>query len=151
MHISVKQVLIVQSRLTLCDLTDYSLPGSFVHGVLQARILEWVAMLFYRGSSPIKQRDRENSSISYHEFQWTSCAVCVFYSWNLKICWSGENAFLMRHSMDSKKQFLAAFLSCEFPHVRRTTVGRLSNLIFIPYWIKIGLLLLNGLYNEEYF
>ena len=53
--------------------------------------------------------------------------------------------------MDSKKQFLAAFLSCEFPHVRRTTVGRLSNLIFIPYWIKIGLLLLNGLYNEEYF
>ena len=53
--------------------------------------------------------------------------------------------------MDSKKQFLAAFLSFEFPHVRRTTVGRLSNLIFIPYWIKIGLLLLNGLYNEEYF
>ena len=63
----------------------------------------------------------------------------------------GRMLFLMRHSMDSKKQFLAAFLSCEFPHVRRTTVGRLSNLIFIPYWIKIGLLLLNGLYNEEYF
>ena len=63
----------------------------------------------------------------------------------------GRMLFLMRHSMDSKKQFLAAFLSFEFPHVRKTTVGRLSNLIFIPYWIKIGLLLLNGLYNEEYF
>ena len=29
---------------------DYSLPGSFVHGILQARILEWVAIPFSRGS-----------------------------------------------------------------------------------------------------
>ena len=34
----------VLSCLTLCDSTDYSLPGFSVHGVLQARILEWVAM-----------------------------------------------------------------------------------------------------------
>ena len=37
--------------LTLCDPMDYSLPGSSVHGVLQARILEWVAMPSSRGSS----------------------------------------------------------------------------------------------------
>ena len=37
--------------LTLCDPTDCSSPGSSVHGVLQARILEWVAMSFSRGSS----------------------------------------------------------------------------------------------------
>ena len=30
---------------------DYSLPGSSVHGILQARILEWVAISFSRGSS----------------------------------------------------------------------------------------------------
>ena len=30
---------------------DYSLPGSSVHGVLQARILEWEAIPFFRGSS----------------------------------------------------------------------------------------------------
>ena len=36
----------LQSRPTLCDLPDYSLPGSSVHGILQARILEWVAMPF---------------------------------------------------------------------------------------------------------
>ena len=35
---------LLQSCLTLCDLMDCSLPGSFVHGILQARILEWVAM-----------------------------------------------------------------------------------------------------------
>ena len=36
---------------TLCDAVDYSPPGSFVHGILQARILEWVAMSSSRGSS----------------------------------------------------------------------------------------------------
>ena len=36
---------------TLCDPMDYSLPGSSVHGILQARILEWVAISFSWGSS----------------------------------------------------------------------------------------------------
>ena len=31
---------VFQSCLTLCDLMDYSTPGSFVHGIFQARILE---------------------------------------------------------------------------------------------------------------
>ena len=35
-------VLVTQSCLTLCDPTDYSLPGSSVRGILQARILEWL-------------------------------------------------------------------------------------------------------------
>ena len=41
----------LQSCLNLCDLVDYSLPGSSVHGVLQARTLEWVAVPASRGSS----------------------------------------------------------------------------------------------------
>ena len=45
------KVLVAQSCLTLCDPLDCSLPGSFVHGILQARILEWVAISFFRGSS----------------------------------------------------------------------------------------------------
>ena len=39
-------VLVAQSCPTLCDPMDCSLPGSFVHGILQARILEWVAISF---------------------------------------------------------------------------------------------------------
>ena len=31
---------------TLCDPMDYRLPASFIHGILQARILEWVAISF---------------------------------------------------------------------------------------------------------
>ena len=41
----------LQSCLTLCDAMDSSWPGSLVHGILQARILEWVAMPSLRGSS----------------------------------------------------------------------------------------------------
>ena len=37
--------------LTLCNPMDYSLPGSSTHGILQARILEWVAIPFSRRSS----------------------------------------------------------------------------------------------------
>ena len=39
------QVLVTQSYLTLCDSMDYSPPGSSVHGILQARTLEQVALL----------------------------------------------------------------------------------------------------------
>ena len=44
------------SHVQLCDPLDCSLPGSSVHGILQARILEWVAISYSRGSS--QPRDR---------------------------------------------------------------------------------------------
>ena len=37
---------VVQSCLTLCNPMDCSLPGSSVHGIFQARVLEWVATAF---------------------------------------------------------------------------------------------------------
>ena len=45
-----------QSCPTLCDTMDCSSPGSSVHGILQARILEWVAMPSSRGSSWLRDR-----------------------------------------------------------------------------------------------
>ena len=39
---------VAQSCLTLCDLMACSLPGSSVHGIFQARVLEWVAISFSR-------------------------------------------------------------------------------------------------------
>ena len=43
--------LITRSCLTLCDPMDYRLPGSSVHEISQAKILEWVAIFFSSGSS----------------------------------------------------------------------------------------------------
>ena len=62
------KVLVIQSGPTLCKPIDCSPPGSSIHGILQARILGWVAISFSRGSSP--PRD------------WTqiSCIVCWFSS-----------------------------------------------------------------------
>ena len=51
----------LQSCPTLCDPVDYSLPGFSVHGTLQARIVEWVAMPSSRGSS----QPRDQTQVSY--------------------------------------------------------------------------------------
>ena len=49
---------VAQSCLTLCDPMDGSLPGSMVHGIFQARILEWAAISFSRGSPQPRDQSR---------------------------------------------------------------------------------------------
>ena len=49
MHVNACEV--VQSCQIICNPMDYSPPGSSLHGILQARILEWVAIPSSRGSS----------------------------------------------------------------------------------------------------
>ena len=56
---------LLQSCPTLCDPMDCSLPGSSVHGILQARTLDWVAMLSSRGSSRLRDWTR------------VSCGSCI--------------------------------------------------------------------------
>ena len=51
---------VAQSCPTLCDPMDCSLPGSSVHGIFQAIVLEWIAISFSRGSS--QPRDRTQVS-----------------------------------------------------------------------------------------
>ena len=51
---------VAQSCPTLCDTLGYSLLGSSLHGILQAGILEWVAISFSRGSS----RTRDQTLVS---------------------------------------------------------------------------------------
>ena len=62
------KVLVAQLCLTLCDTMDCNPPGSSVHGILQARILEWVTLSFSRGSSP--PRDQT----------WISCFACRLFT-----------------------------------------------------------------------
>ena len=51
----------LQLCLTVCDLMDCSPPSSSVHGVLPARILEWLAMPSSRGSSPARDQTHVSS------------------------------------------------------------------------------------------
>ena len=59
----VKESEVTQLCLTLGDTMDCSLPGSSVHGILQARILEWVATSFSRGSSQPSDQTRVSRTI----------------------------------------------------------------------------------------
>ena len=49
--VTVRACLVIELRLTLCNPVDYSPLGSSAHGILQERMLEWVAMPSYRESS----------------------------------------------------------------------------------------------------
>ena len=67
---------VVQSCPTLCDPMDYSLPGSSVHGIFQARVLEWVAMPFSRGSSPPRDWNWVSRIVGRH---FTVATVVIFF------------------------------------------------------------------------
>ena len=58
-----KESEVSQSCLTLCDPMDCSLPGSSVHGIFQAIVLEWIYFSFSRGSS--QHRDQTQSPTLY--------------------------------------------------------------------------------------
>ena len=60
------KVIVTQPCLTHCDPMDCSLPGSSVHGILQARILEWVAMPSSRGSSQPRDRTQAFHMQAFH-------------------------------------------------------------------------------------
>ena len=100
--LSVKlKVLVTQSCPTPCDAMDFSLPGSSVRGIFQARILEWFAISFSRGSSQPRnwtcvpgtagrfftnwatteaQRSLKSTCIPWMDFPSTSPKIPIFLS-----------------------------------------------------------------------
>ena len=60
--VSLPPLLCAPSCSALCDPVGYSPPGSSVHGILQARRLEWVAICYFKGSS--RHRDRTYVSLA---------------------------------------------------------------------------------------
>ena len=86
------EVLFIQSYL--CDPMDCSPPGSSVHGLLQARILEWVAMSSSRGSS----RSRDQTWIPY-----ISCTGRQFL---YHLVLAGKSVFLSYYSLKENKTLM---------------------------------------------
>ena len=65
-----------------CDPMDYSLPGSSVHGIFQAKVLEWVAISFSRGSYQPRDQTRVSCIIGKHFTVWATREVHA-------LCWKG--------------------------------------------------------------
>ena len=81
-------VLVTQSCPTLCDPTDSSPPDSPVHGILQARILEWVVISFSRGSSQPRDWtwDYCIADTLPTESQGRPCLLWIYHIWPY-LCW----------------------------------------------------------------
>ena len=102
---------VTQSCPTFCDPMDYSQPDSSIHGILQARILEWIAISFSRGSS----RPRDRTLVSRIEgrcFNLWAYRMILLLSHQcyciLKMCWKVmDNVFVHRYY----------FLHCPSKHV----------------------------------
>ena len=66
------EVLVTQSCLTLCDPMNCSPPGSCVHEIFQARILEWVAISFSRESSQPRDQTQVSSTAGRFFTDWAT-------------------------------------------------------------------------------
>ena len=86
------KVLVAQSCLILCDPMDCSLPGSSVHGIVQARMLEWEAILFSRGSSWLR------------DWTWVSCIAGEFLTF-----WATVNYAAINVGMHASFQIMVSF------------------------------------------
>ena len=71
---------VAQSCPTLCNPIDYSLPGSSVHGIFQARVLEWVAIPFSRGSSQPRDWTRVFCIVGWHFTIWATREVWISHN-----------------------------------------------------------------------
>ena len=139
-----------QSCPTLHDPMDCSLPGSSIHGILQARIVEWVAISFSRGSSQPRDQTRV-SRIAGRCF--TTCAtrvvcnhepqlkpvVCWLYScitmWALLCCVSSVSSTTYKFHKDWAQ---IMFSLSSIQHRRYLTHWKLSVISFeqIHRWKK---------------
>ena len=87
---------VAQSCPSLCDPINRSLPGSSVHGTFQARILEWVAISFSRGSS--QPRDWTQVSCTARSFFpiWATCKAHSQFN-HTQIEYDGHGKFGLSH------------------------------------------------------
>ena len=99
----------LESCSTLCNPVDCSLSGSSVHGILQARVLEWVAVPFSKGFS--QPRDRT----------WLSCIASRFFT-----IWATRKAHLFAHWCLICLSSLVSQMVKNPPEIQKTWTGLLG-------------------------
>jgi len=80
-HIHICSCSVPKSYLTLCDPVDYSLPGSSVHGIFLARILEWVVMPSSNSHAlPNPEFEPASPALALHTHVYMCVHLCVCVS-----------------------------------------------------------------------
>ena len=120
-HMSLSQLVgkwklvVAQSCLTLCDPMDCSPSGFSVHGILQARILEWVAIPFSRGSSWLRDRT------------WISRTVGKFFT-----IWATRKASSLYENLPPSHSVFQ--LSLIFHYQTLLNADTWHSLLSFPFW-----------------
>ena len=121
----------LQSCLTLCNPMNCSLPGSSVHGILQAGLLEWVVLPFSRGSSQPRDRTRVSYITLPHLLHWQVGSLPLVLPGSS--CFLRGSWFLFVLPMDSKPQLFVEI--GDFLQDRIITVSAyemFTHMLFIP-------------------
>ena len=82
LYLCICECEVAQSCLTLCDPMDCSLPGFSVHGIFQARVLEWVAISF-----SIKVSNSQICIMQVHALINEYTCVCIYIYIYVCVCW----------------------------------------------------------------
>ena len=115
--------LITQSCWTLCNPMDCSPPGSSVHGIFHARILEWVAISYSRGSS----QPRDWIHISY-----VSCnGRWILYHWAI---WEAQSSLYFSSVQSLSRVWLFATLWTRARQASLSITGVYSNSCPLSQW-----------------
>ena len=108
------KVLVAQLCLTLCNPMIYSPPGSSVHGIFQARILEWLTISFSSGSSQPRDKTRLSCTAGRFFTDWATREAPVCYVYFTTIF------FLNKYSTRSHN---AHFWLSPMPHTNHDSIG----------------------------
>ena len=106
-----------------CNPMDFSPPGSSVHGILQARILEWVAISFSRGSSQTRNQT------------WVSCMAGKFFT-----VWAMSESSIFWHIS------LYNILKITFINITTSIIKK-----FFRYWEIVKLIVANTSFSKFWF
>ena len=116
-------MLVAQLCPTLCDPMDCSRPGSLVHGILQAKILEWVAIPFSRSSQPRDRTQGSHTAVGFFTIWATREAqapplngisfLSVLIYIRVKVSW---RSFQPCHQVTSLIALIIIFLFLATPH-----------------------------------
>ena len=105
---------VAQSSLTLCDHIDCSLPGFSIHGIFQARILEWVAISFSRRSSQPRDWTWVSRIVGRRFTIWATREFMKTYRW-LTNTWKDAQHHSLSKKCKSKLQWDITWHQSEWP------------------------------------
>ena len=110
--------LAVKSCLTLCDPVDCSPPGSSLHGILQARILEWVAISSCRASSPPRDgtlvllSQVRSSPLGHLGSLWSFNMLHRFWNQKEKLYFSNKAGFKLCYFIENIYVLIIILFTC---------------------------------------